>query len=414
MRRAKIVPSAIVLAFALSSCAGNEITAPVEAPVVDAGPADIGGAVILAQTQREAGDLVAATATLSQLVLIAPDDPRVLAEYGKTLIDKGEINDALAFLQRAIELDGLSWTYHSAQGVAFSQSRDYRSASIAFSRALALSPDQPAVLNNFALSQMQAGNLEQAEMLLVRATANGAASPRIAQNLAMVRELRAAQAPLPPAESAPAQVPSQMAQADLAVEVAAVAAPPMPAPAPVEMASMAPVPDSAPQTLSEDSPASVPAGAPRVIAPAEATGNAVLASAPQISPEGASESAILSVEEADAATIWLPATGPIYLQVGSFSSAENAGRFAEQLAELKPNVTLFHAGERELHRVSVGPYADQGEAQLALASLELLGVHDVQAIRGLGEGAPESPAVAEPAPVESDETAPTLRFSENR
>src|ERR1700675_236607 len=46
-------------------------------------PTNIDGAVKRAQAQRKSGDLSAAAHTLSQLVLLAPDDARVLGEYGR-------------------------------------------------------------------------------------------------------------------------------------------------------------------------------------------------------------------------------------------------------------------------------------------------------------------------------------------
>lgn len=68
-----------------------------------------------ALAQRKSGDLSAAAHTLSQLVLLAPDDARVLGEYGKTLIAMGRTDDALAFLERAVELQPKDWSLFSAQ-----------------------------------------------------------------------------------------------------------------------------------------------------------------------------------------------------------------------------------------------------------------------------------------------------------
>src|SRR5262245_32927897 len=48
-------------------------------------PLELDGALAQAQAERKRADLTAAMKTLSQLVLVAPDDPRVLGEYGKTL-----------------------------------------------------------------------------------------------------------------------------------------------------------------------------------------------------------------------------------------------------------------------------------------------------------------------------------------
>lgn len=429
MKRSKIVPSVLVLAFALSACASTDIEPPVENTVVDTGVLDIGGAVAQAQAQREAGDLNGATATLSQLVLVAPDDSRVLAEYGKTLIDKGEVTDALAFLQRAIELSPGEWKYHSAQGVAFAQGRNYRSAAIAFSRALSLSPEEPSVLNNFALAQMQSGNLDQAEALLVRASVSPTSFPQIAQNLEMVRQMKlASQASAfadmasvaPPAETPQSESPATPPQA--AIESA-----PVPAPEPVEVAQIEPMPEPlAPAPLPANevqaAPAEASASNPSVSAatrlPGVAEGRVRVQELPQREPESESntesESAILSVSEPEANEIWLPAAGPIYLQVGAFSSADNATRFVTELAELNPSVVINQTGEREIHRVGVGPYADRAEARLALAQLAVFGVTDVQALSSFGgSGSSVADAPAD-EPAAAPDELPSLRFSENR
>ncbi|MEE8531787.1 MAG: tetratricopeptide repeat protein, partial [Hyphomicrobium sp.] len=172
--------------------------------------------IVQAQTFRRAGDFDGATRTLSQLVLVAPDDPRVLGEYGKTLVAKGQTEDAIAFLNRAIELNPREWTFYSAQGVAFDQARNFRAANMAYQRALALQPGEPSVLSNAGLSRMQAGDLANAEILLSRAIERGGANPRISRNLAMVRDLAAAKAatqapstPEPAAPDAVANAPSQ-------------------------------------------------------------------------------------------------------------------------------------------------------------------------------------------------------------
>src|SRR5512146_1068285 len=87
---------------------------PVQSAIVaptDALPGgDLESAIKQAEAARKSGDLQGAAKTLAQLVLYAPDDPRVLAEYGKTLVAQGRSNDALAFLERAIQLQPSDWT----------------------------------------------------------------------------------------------------------------------------------------------------------------------------------------------------------------------------------------------------------------------------------------------------------------
>ena len=158
-------------------------------------PTNVDGAVKQAQAQRKNGDFQAAAHTLSQLVLLAPDDARVVGEYGKTLIAMGRTDDALAFLERAVELQPRDWSLFSAQGVAYDQKGEYLAAQAAYGRALLLKPGDPTVLSNAALSHVQTGDLDGAEALLMQASPSSAEFPRIASNLALVRSLKNSRSP---------------------------------------------------------------------------------------------------------------------------------------------------------------------------------------------------------------------------
>ena len=164
------------------------------------GPADLESAIQQAQMMRRAGDYQGAIRTISQLVLVAPDDPRVLGEYGKVLVAQGQTEDAIAFLNRAIELHPGDWTLYSAQGVAFDQAANYAAANVAYNRALMLQPGEPTVLSNAGLSRMQAGDLDNAERLLMQALESGGDNERISSNLALVRQLKASRAATPDSE----------------------------------------------------------------------------------------------------------------------------------------------------------------------------------------------------------------------
>src|SRR5262245_37533163 len=102
-------PSALLAlgCILLAGCATQPLsTAEAQAKAADiAVPGNVEEAVRFAQLQRVNGDIDGAVRTLSQLVIAAPDDPRVLGEYGKVMVMQGRSDDALAFLQRAIQLN---------------------------------------------------------------------------------------------------------------------------------------------------------------------------------------------------------------------------------------------------------------------------------------------------------------------
>lgn len=143
-----------------------------------------------AQELRKRGELDAASRVLAQLVLASPDDPRVVGEYGKVMLESGRTDDAVVFLDRAVTLQPSDWTLFSALGVAFDQKDNRQEARAAFNRALTIKPGEPTVLSNLALSYMQAGELDEAERLLLLAAAQGRDVPGVAAKLAMVRNIR--------------------------------------------------------------------------------------------------------------------------------------------------------------------------------------------------------------------------------
>jgi len=171
-----------------------------------------------AQMLRLAGSYSEAINNLSQLMLVAADDSRVISEYGKTLAAMGRADEAEKFLTRAQELQPNDWTVYSALGVANDQIGNQKEAQLNYERALALKPGEPSVLSNYALSRMLAKDPAMASKLADRAEiANAAAhDDKIARNIAMIRSMAPpaadtfavnTPAPSPASQSAPTAAP---------------------------------------------------------------------------------------------------------------------------------------------------------------------------------------------------------------
>lgn len=167
---------------------------PQQQPPAPLAATSVGAQLQAAGTLSSQGRLQDAAKVLAQLVLAAPDDPRVITEYGKVLVRLGRSDDAVAFLKRAVELRGDDWTAYSALGVAYDQKDDRRSAQSAYQRALALHQGDANVLNNYAVSRMLAGDYDAAEKLLLQAKANGSTNPKLASNLELLAQMRARKA----------------------------------------------------------------------------------------------------------------------------------------------------------------------------------------------------------------------------
>jgi len=173
-------------------------------PIAGAG-ADLTAMLVQEQALRQSGDLAGAMHIISQLMLAEPDDPRVVSEYGKLMVQQNRPGDAVAFLNRAIQLSPNDWSLYSALGVANDQASNRPAARAAYEHALQLKPNEPAVLNNYAMSRMLAGDPVQARALLARAQASGGTDPKILQNIALL-DSTAPAAAAPAAAMAPAPV----------------------------------------------------------------------------------------------------------------------------------------------------------------------------------------------------------------
>lgn len=162
-------------------------------------PSNMDGEIRRAQLLRANGSFPEAAKVLSQLMIVAPDDPRIVGEFGKVMTQEGRSQDALAFLKRAIELQPNDWTLYSGLGVAYDQLDDHVRARLAYQHALALKPNEASILNNYAVSRMLAGDLNGAQRLLAQASASGGGDPKIANNVAMLASMRPAGAAPAPA-----------------------------------------------------------------------------------------------------------------------------------------------------------------------------------------------------------------------
>ena len=104
--------------------------------------------------------------------------------------EKGRAQEAVQFLTRATELQPNDWSFYSALGVAYDQIGDQSDARMAYEHALKLKPNEPSMLNNYALSRMMANDPDTARQLIARAQAAGGASdPKIARNIELVNKL---------------------------------------------------------------------------------------------------------------------------------------------------------------------------------------------------------------------------------
>ena len=156
----------------------------------DVDPTDLAARVSLASALRALGRYEEAVAAAGQVLVVAPAHYDALMETARAEIGRNRGFYALEPLKRAQAAQPRDWRAVSLQGVALEQSDRPAEAREAYARALQLSPNNPAVLSNLALSYASAGDRARAETLLRQAVAQPTATAQERQNLALVLGLQ--------------------------------------------------------------------------------------------------------------------------------------------------------------------------------------------------------------------------------
>jgi Flp pilus assembly protein TadD len=153
-------------------------------------PADAEAGVKLSAALRAMGRNEEAVAVTQQVLLANPRNVEALLEDARAKIAGGAPFYAIASLNDAKAAAPKDWRPLSLLGVALEQTERPDEAREAFIAALTLSPENPAVLTNYALFHAARGDKAQAETLLRRAVAGPGAGVRERQNLALVLGLQ--------------------------------------------------------------------------------------------------------------------------------------------------------------------------------------------------------------------------------
>jgi Flp pilus assembly protein TadD len=209
MRRLPLSVTSVLLATLLSTTApsarASDASDSANRQTIDLKslPTNLDDEIHHAQSFRTDGKFDDARHTLAQLMLVAPDDARVVGEYGKVLAQQGEGEDATKFLERAIEINPNEWSYFSALGVAFDETGKTKDAALAYQHALMLKPGDASVMNNLALSRMLSGDLPGAKDMIMRAQAASDGDEKIGRNVALVESRLPQVMPVVAAPAAP-------------------------------------------------------------------------------------------------------------------------------------------------------------------------------------------------------------------
>lgn len=152
----------------------------------DIDPMDPIAGVKAAQALRELGRFDQAAEMAGKVLVVQPNNVEAMLEAGRAHIARGQAFYGIAALEGARNARPSDWRAWSLLGTAYEQVRRPDDARAAWAQALVLSPENPDVLSNLAISAMTRGEAAEAEPLLRRAVAQPGASLKVRLNLAMV------------------------------------------------------------------------------------------------------------------------------------------------------------------------------------------------------------------------------------
>ncbi len=112
------------------------------------------------------------------------ETPPAAGDAGRDLLRAGRIDEAIATLRPAANSG--DWRILTALGAAYDRKGDHVEALRWHGQADAAAPNNPTVLNNWALSLAQAGQRDAARALLHRAAALPGAPAQVQANLRLL------------------------------------------------------------------------------------------------------------------------------------------------------------------------------------------------------------------------------------
>ncbi|MBT4005746.1 MAG: tetratricopeptide repeat protein [Rhodospirillales bacterium] len=145
------------------------------------------GAILveLAETLAAAGAYDEARNIMAKAVRIEPTNTRAIRGFANILISMGEPALAIPYFEEAITIHAQAAT-HNGHGVALDQINKPAEAKAAYRAGLSLAPGNASLKGNLALSLALTGDHDGAIALLSKMVRQGASTPRIRQNLALI------------------------------------------------------------------------------------------------------------------------------------------------------------------------------------------------------------------------------------
>lgn len=111
-------------------------------------------------------------------------------EIAKVFYELKDYNKALEEIDEAIEIQNDNWKLYSLRGVVTDKLNYPSEAEASYARALELSPDNPTILNNLAVSKMNNGSYNEAEYFVTKAMNDKKADIQVYRTYAKVLAMK--------------------------------------------------------------------------------------------------------------------------------------------------------------------------------------------------------------------------------
>jgi len=149
-------------------------------------PKDKQTIIYYAAALRAAGQPDQAVAVMQNGTSAFPQDNDIKINYAKALAASGSYDQALTIIGDAISPDAPDWNALLVKGAILDQMGNNADARAAYTQALLIAPNEPALEGNLGLSYAMTNDLTQAEQHLRKAVSMPGATSKIRQNLALV------------------------------------------------------------------------------------------------------------------------------------------------------------------------------------------------------------------------------------
>jgi Flp pilus assembly protein TadD len=149
----------------------------VEAPATEVAPAITAAGLVGGERAYNSGNFGDSLSAYQSAVAEHPEDPRALNNLGQLLVRLGRAQDAIQYLDKAVQLTPDSWSYQFNRARAYAELKQWDAAIAGYQQAGHIFPDDYATQYNLAKALQASGDAKGALPAYERAIALAPGQP---------------------------------------------------------------------------------------------------------------------------------------------------------------------------------------------------------------------------------------------